>query len=379
MKIAHITNRYPPAIGGVEEYVKSISDRLVNRNNEIYIFTSHLKKNDSREKLGTPCYFYKKNLEILRFFSFSFPGALVYPIFPTLPFILLRKNVDIIHAHGYWYYPADISGFISRIKRVPFVFNPYFYKRYSWKWDLYKKFLGEHTMRADVIIVISEWEEKLINNEGFNFRRMELIPPGINLEEFEHTEFNVFEKYKLIDRKVVLFVGRIAYIKGIDVLIKAAPHVLKKDPDTVFFIIGPDFGEKNKLELIIKDMNLEKNFIFAGELSRKEIISAYKNASIFVLPSRYEAFGIVLIEAMASKLPIVATDCSAIPYVIKDGKNGLLFSIDDSNELAEKIILLLENNRLKNEIIANGFKIVKEKYNWEKSVTKLEKIYLSLI
>jgi len=379
MKIVQITNRYDPAIGGVEEYIKNISNGLSIMKHDVYILTSNLIKNNSNAKFNYPKITIENNVRIERLFTISFPGALIYPIFPTLSFKLLKKNLDIIHAHCFWYNPADVSSIISKIKGTPFVFNPYYYRRESLKWKLYKNIIGRITMKADVTILISEYEKRIIKEDGFLLNRSEVIHPGINLDEFKKVKFNIFNRYKLKNKKIVLFVGRVDYSKGIDVLIKAASLISKKDSDIIFFLVGPDFGERKALEQLAIDKGVSDKIIFTGELNREDLISAYKNATVFVLPSRYEAFGIVLIEAMAAKVPVVGSNYSAIPYLIEDKVNGLLFKLEDHFDLAEKILFLMENEGFSKRIVDRGYNIIKEQYTLEKSIKKIENIYMSLL
>lgn len=377
MKIVQTCMRYPPARGGVEEAVKNISEGLLTRGHKVEVLTSDLaqhvipiKLNEHRRVIN--------GVKIQRLFSIH-PRIIPYSILPILPFKLLKAEVDIIHSHGFWYFPADISKIISRIKRVPFVLNPYFSPIYYRAQEVYKKILGRFIMNADVTVVVSDFEKTLIEEAGFKVSRFELIPSGVNLREFDIVTDNIYEKWNVDRREIVLFVGRIEPSKGVDILIEAAQYVVKKEPDVILFIVGPDFGIKNNLEEKVKKAKLNKNFIFAGELSRKDLISAFKNASIFVLPSRYETFGIVLIEAMTAGIPVIASDIAAIPYILKQNETGLLFELEKPKMLATYIITLLRDKDLRKYLIENGRKEVKSKYSWDKILPHYEEIYQSLI
>ena len=377
MKIIQATITYPPAIGGVDEYVRQISEKLTKRGHEVCVYTSDLKQHvnfiklkDRRKEIN--------GVKIIRGWSFH-PPRLAYPIMPSFPLRMLKQRVDLIHGYCFWYYPAAISAIMAKIKKNPFVITPIFNERSSYIWSRYKATLGKMLMNADVVITLSEFEKKLIERSEFKVRRFEMLPPGIDPSEYEAIEYNIYEKYGIGNNRVILFVGRYAQGKGIDVLIRAIPIILKEEPETTTFLIGPDYGEKDNLMALARKLKVDKKVIFAEDFSRPDLISAYKNATVFVLPSRYEVFGIALMEAMMGGIPVVATNYSAIPDVIEEGKTGLLFPLDDHRTLAKNVIKLLKDENLRKRMGEAGREEVRQRYNWEKNIDKLEKIYKGLL
>ena len=142
---------------------------------------------------------------------------------------------------------------------------------------------------------------------------------------------------------------------------------------------GENFtAESEGFKQIIGEKKLNNHFIFTGNLERKKLIQAYFAADLFVLPSRYEAFGIVLTEAMAAGLAIVATNHSAIPEVINNGQTGLLFELNNYKDLADKISLVLNDDNLRRDLGQRGL-LEAKKYDWQKTVTETEKIYYEYI
>lgn len=381
MRILQATIRYFPAVGGVEEYVKRISEGSVKFGNEVCVFTSDLAQHtDKLVKL-------KNNIQningvrIIR--NYSFPVKLKhYPVMPLLPLRILLKKFDLIHGHCFMSFPMDISGLASIIGKVPFVFNPYFTEIgfSSGLGRLYRATLGKLAMKAGVVVVISEFEKRLIERSGYRVKRLEIVPPGVDNEEFDSVTYNVYNKYlETKNKKIILFVGRIDHNKGVDTLIKASVSVLKKEPDTVFFLAGPDFGEMKNLKAMAEELGVAKSFIFSGQLERPDLVSAFKNADIFAFPSRYEAFGITLIEAMIAGKPVVANDCSAISFVIKHNKNGLLFPYDNWLALSDILVSLLKDENMRKEIAKKGCLDTKEKYSWQKTISAIVSIYNSLV
>lgn len=381
MKIIHVPIRYWPAIGGVENYVRQICEGCVRRGYQIDVYTSNLEQHARRVKLKD--YKTSENIngvEVFRFNSKYMPIPSQYPLLESLASKLLSANADLIHGHCFYYFTGDVSSLIAKIRRKPFVFNPYFYHRNSWKWRFYQKVMGRMLFNADAVIIISEFEKLLIEKEGFQIKRFELIPPAVDPTEFEIETEDVYSKFSIdtSKKRVVLFVGRVDTGKGIDTLIQAGPQILKNAPETVFFIVGPDWGNKEEYENLVHKLKLQNDVVFAGSLTRKELLSAYKNATLLVLPSRYEAFGIVMIEALAAGIPVVASNTSALPYVIDHEKTGILVTPNDPSALAEGVIRLLKDEKLCAEMGSLGREVVLKKYTMKLQQERLENLYQSL-
>ncbi|MFN8413453.1 MAG: glycosyltransferase family 4 protein [Anaerolineales bacterium] len=159
--------------------------------------------------------------------------------------------------------------------------------------------------------------------------------------------------------KNILFVGIDWLRKGGPDLVKAFEIVLKKHPDAKLTIVGAT-----------PDVNLP-NCTIIPRIPVEEVSKYYEKASIFCLPTKQEPFGIVFIEALHYKLPIVATNIGAIPDFVKNNKNGYLVSPESPEELAEKLILLLDDPNLCKSMGENGFELARSFYNWEKVTERM--------
>jgi glycosyltransferase involved in cell wall biosynthesis len=177
----------------------------------------------------------------------------------------------------------------------------------------------------------------------------------------------------------LLFVGRLDKGKGIDVLIRAMPSILKKQPDAICCIVGEDFGERSVLESLARELNITDRVLFLGKMARADLCSAFVHADVFVFPSRYEAFGIVLIEALAARTPVVAARDTAIPWVIDDEVDGLLFEPENHEDLSKKVCATLDKNQDTDRRIGSGRMKVEKNYSWPSIIEKLEAIYSSLL
>lgn len=380
MKILQTTMRYSPALGGVEDYVRRTSEGMVSLGHEVTVYSSDLMNFDLNECV-MPREQSINNVKVKRFRTF--PMKLKdYIVSPALPFSLLRKRADLIHGHSFMHFSGDSGALAAKIRRTPFVFNPYIAAsgKPSLPGALYRKTLGKLAMSADVVIAISHFEKSLIREMGYKIRRIEIIPPGIDLKEFDVADSgNVFQRFGINAEKIILSVGRLSGRKGIDTLIKAMPLILKKIPEARLLIAGPDFGQRPYLESLVRSQKVEGYVLFIGALLRSELINVYKHADIFAFSSRNEAFGIVLIEAMAAGLPVVAANACAVREIVKEGRNGYLFSPGDIKELSEKIITILSEGKLRSEMANSSYNIAKDRYDVNKTIAGLLEVYSSLI
>jgi len=371
MKIIEVAPYYYPFVGGVEEVVRQYSERLVKKGHFVTVFTS--KSGEGEEKLN--------GVDIKRFWSLPFLQFGGYlPITPGLAFGILSENSDLIHLHANKRFTTDSAALAAKLKRIPFVFSPH-----AGSWgksffgQVHNKTLGRIALSANAVICVSEFEKKIIEDSGLAVERFEILPNGVALEEFEKKRENIFKNYGLDKKKIVLYVGRLASHKGLDTLIEAAKRVVKEIPETHFFLVGPDAGEEDRLRKQVANLNLTSFVTFAGKLSREDLISAYQNSSLFCLPSRNEAFGIAIIEAFAAGTPVITTKIPSITEIVTDGVNGRLVAPGDPERLAAALLELLKEEKLGKSFALEGTKVVKNHYNWEKIVDRLEEIYRSVI
>lgn len=379
MKIVHTLLRYPPATGGVEDYTKELVERLRAEGEDVSVETTNLKMHHPPTLLDPPPidppYIHRHDAH-----TFDSVG---YPIPINLKEDLQTMEMDILHAHAFWYAPADIAARVAKKRNIPFVLNTYYYNtdnRRSMKWQLYRILYGKATVAAaDAVVVISPYEHEMLKKDGFMLDRVELIPPGIEAETFSTKKNNPFPAWNVTAKNILLFAGRIAKAKGVDLLISALPQVMKQVPDTHLVIIGEDFGFRKQCEEQAKALGLEKFITWTGKTTRDQLIGAYQNASTFVFPSRFEAFGIVLLEAGAAGCPIVATNGSAIPYIVRNEKTGLLFEPENVADLASKTITILSNGIVAKEMAETARLRAHTEFAWDQSVAKLRKLYADLL
>jgi glycosyltransferase involved in cell wall biosynthesis len=174
-------------------------------------------------------------------------------------------------------------------------------------------------------------------------------------------------------------VGYLAPIKGYDDLVRAAVEVRQTVPQAMFLAVGgmPRPRYVRKIRDLIKFYNLEGSFILAGFQS--DIAAIFSALDLLVLPSHYEAFGRVLVEAMAAGKPVVGTNVGGIPEIIEDGVTGLLVEPGSPDELAQAIIRILQDPELARRMGAAGRETAKARFSPEQYVTQIQQIYGELI
>jgi glycosyltransferase involved in cell wall biosynthesis len=187
-------------------------------------------------------------------------------------------------------------------------------------------------------------------------------------------EFGIDPKFKIVGNVANLYPG-----KGHKYLLEAARIILDRYPDVVFLIVGKEKNIKDLEELknLTKRLNIENRVIFAG--FRQDTFRLIPAFDIFVLPSLWEGFGIVLLEAMSFGKPVIASNVDGIPEIIDDGKNGYLVEPRNPDRIAEKTLFLLENPQICNQMGMDGKQKVFSHFSIEKKVKEVEKLYTELV
>jgi glycosyltransferase involved in cell wall biosynthesis len=225
--------------------------------------------------------------------------------------------------------------------------------------------------KASLITAVSRAAAKFIEHFTKG-KEIVVVPNGVDVERFM---IITGETISLLEEPIILYVGRLAYRKGLHVLVRAMPLVLKEIPNTQLLIVGEGYMDRF-LRTLIKSLNLEENVKMLRFIPDEKLPELYASSHLFVLPSLYcESFGITLLEAMASGRPIIASSVGGIPEVVEDGVTGLLFRRGNVQELADKIIRVLNDNKLAQTLAFNARKLVKERYSWAVIANKMEDLY----
>ncbi len=244
-------------------------------------------------------------------------------------------------------------------------------------WTLVDRNLAKH---IDKIITVSEFNRReLVEKEKIDPNKIVVIPSSIRLEEFNR-QVDPDKKRKELGiksyEKIVGYVGRLDYQKGLVYLLEAAKIIIQNLPNVRFVIIG-DGPQRNELKEKAKSLGIIKNIIFAG--FKSNVSEFYSLFDITVLPSLYEGLPVVPMESMAYEKPVIATKVGGVPEEVINEETGLLVPPGDFRSLADAIIRLLQNDDLRREMGKKGKKLVEKRYNNKQMVKAHKTLYEKLI
>jgi len=221
--------------------------------------------------------------------------------------------------------------------------------------------------KADAVIAVStENKRDVVEQYGIPEQRMRMIPNGIRPERFHEAHPS---------GPTILFVGRLHQRKGVDHLLRAMPAVLERVPETRLLVAGS--GEREaQLKALMKELELGDAVEFLGFVPDDDLPDLYARASVFTMPSLYEGFGIVMIEAMASSVPVVAFATGGAPEVIEEGVNGHLA---DAETLADRLADLLEDPAEAAAMGKRGRGLVEDRYSWKAVARQTMAVYEEVV
>lgn len=396
MKILHVAHFFYPCLsaGGVVNASYQIASNQ-SKDNDVKVISS----DSCKERLKFPNGRYDVDVDGIKvdYFKNLSNGFKLKTMLDTplaAPFKIRKdiKDYDIVHIHEHRQTLAIIASYFARKNNIPYIVQAHgsvlpFFQKEGLK-NLFDKVFGFKILHnASCVFALTEVEKEQYLKMGVDEERIEIVPLGINLEEYENlpsfgkfrSKFNIAENDKLI-----LFVGRIHEIKGLGLLIGAFNDLINQNyeknslEDTgghsiKLAIVGPDDGYLTELEDKIKEYSLEENVIITGPLYKEEKQEALVDCDLFVMPSKYESFTTSGLEAMACSKPLVLTKNNHIHDWV-DGNVGLACE-DNKDSLREAIEKVLFDEELSQIFAENGRKLINEKYNWDIINDQILEIY----
>ena len=296
-----------------------------------------------------------------------------------------RRKFDLLHAN--WLLPNGfIAAVISKLCNLPLVITFHGSDVFVSKQNFLFSSMAKYAMKqADKITSVSLEFKGYLEEMKIDTQKLHIIPNGVALELFENVpQESVAElKQKLgikKDEQVLFALGRIVWKKGFDYLILAIPKVLELVPN-LKVIIGGDGSDLNELKQLVCSLELDDVVYFPGAIYRNEIPAYFHLCDVFVMPAVHDPKGNVdgcpnvVLEAMASSKPVVASNISGIPLVVSHEENGLLVEEKNIDELAEAILKLLAEKELRDEFgKANKEKVLRF-LTWSKIAQQFLTVY----
>lgn len=318
-----------------------------------------------RSVLNTISFIFKVNKYLKQTGEFDVINT--YVISATFLLVLLNKKLrsKIFYNHHAAFWPSQSRGILNRFLLL----------------------LGSFTTRRvkKVIVQNSSAKSEFTTRLKLPERKVVVLPPGVYVNWFSYTEVNdIKAKYRLDAKKIVLFVGRINKMKGLEYLVGAANILVNQChyEDALFLLVGPfESVEVDKpgaytarIFNLIKSFKLEQNVRLTGTVPLDDLRKLYSICDIYVQPSVVDQFSITVIEAMASSKPVVATKTPGALMQIRDGWNGFLVEIGDEKGLAEKIRYLFDNPEEARRMGANAREFARE-FDWSIISQKYLEVY----
>lgn len=384
LKIGYVLTYFHPFKDGMENNCLYLAREMVKLGHEVHVFTSDRRDNtilEQKEEVYEGIHIhrckvwwrYKYYLEIK-------PEVILK--------ILKYKDLDILHMHSFGFIMHDIALILKKAlgDKTAIINTPHgpFMSLGSypeWQKTLKNIFTTvEYPVNRlyDGVIQVNTRQWPWIVKSGIKKENIYFVPDGIPEDRFRKVDNKEFKKkYKLNGKFVICNLSRVLEYKGQHQVVKALPGIVKKYPNVVFLQMGKDHGWTAHCLELAKKLGVEDHVRFIGEASEDEKLRGLDACDIFILPSQWEAFGIVTLEAMARKKAVISTNCEGGLYLVQP-ENGLLYSYDDIEELQKVVLTLLENKKLREQMAETNYNRAQELTNEAIARNYLEPLYQKL-
>jgi 1,4-alpha-glucan branching enzyme len=372
LKILMLTWEFPPFIvGGLARHVFDLTKELSKTGHEVYVLTTFIEGQPAYEQLNGVHVFRVKGLRSNADNFFQWVFSLNLALAEQGMKLSRVLDFDVIHAHDWLVGPASLQ--LRKELNIPLIATIHATEHgrndgihTPLQKEIHLK-ESELVNGADGIIVCSEYmKHEVIRVFETEPRKIFVVPNGVDPEMLmiEKEENKVLKNLIKESDRLILSMGRIVREKGFETLIESAPKILQYHPSVKFIIAGQGpMLEQYKKMVYTKKLESAVYFIgFVGDADRNELL---KKSEIFVIPSLYEPFGIVTLEAMVCAKPVVASFTGGLKEILEHNKTGLLMNPGDSHSLAEHVNFLLQHPDIAERIGKEAQKTVLTKYRWE--------------
>jgi len=376
--ILFLNYEFFPLGGGGSTVCYYVAKNLVKKGFRVELITSHYRGLKKEEEIDGIKIHRIPTLRKRKDFC-SVPEMAVFIL--SSCFYLLnfcRKNRPDLIQVFFTLPSAPAAYLVKKIYQIPYVVysggadmpggDP---RRFGWVYPLVTPLVKKIWQASEKLIVASDGLKELALRVDPSVK-VKRITNGVDLTRFKPSSQSKREKIR------VLGVGRLIPRKGFHFLIQALPKVVSqtKQPFEVE-IIGSGQEEKN-LKKLAQELKVEKFVLFSGSVSYDDLLKKYQAADIFVLPSLSEGMPCVMLEAMGCGLPVIASDIPGNDELVFSGQNGYLFSVGDSDKLAEYLAKVISNQSLREKMAQASLKII-QNYDWSKITDEYIKIYQRVI
>jgi len=371
---------YPPHLGGLELAAERLALGMAKRGHNVHVVTS--------ESTGGSALIDEPNVHRL---------PIVFKVFNTpispAAYKAIRKlaeDADLIHTFGYPVFFSDISARVAAERKIPlvleWVMDPRRTKVYKENvvarelTDMYFKIHGNSVFRraGAIVLTCEDFRRYLERNQLIpSPGKLYVIPRAIDTKLFGPGPIR--QDIRHDSEFLILYVGRISEQKGLDILLRAFPGVLREYPNTCLVVIGPcdNANYWRRIEQYLSKCGGHVRFPFGTKgAPHSQLADYYRAADVVAFPSRYESRGMVPVEAMACGAPVVGTPVEGNEELIRQA--GIAVPRDDSRALEEALKRLLSDPRLRETLSRRGHELISEEYDWEKNADRYEAVYRAL-
>lgn len=384
MHILHVISSVAPRYGGPSKAVLEMCRELVRRGEHAEIYTTNVDVDRYLdvplerpvEVDGVPITYFP--VDVLNLYKISRPlaGALRSSI----------PDFDIVHVHSLYQFPATVAAFYCRRYGVPYIvrphgtLDPFLYRRHRMRKWLYETLWERRNLAAAAAVHFTAEEEmELAGSLGLRFRGV-VVPLGVDLEERPGPTCRLSQYWpETAGKKVILFLGRINFKKGLDILARAFGEIVRKRDDVHLLLAGPDSeGYGSQVCHWLKEEGVLHKTTFSGMLSGDRKGAALAESAMFVLPSYTENFGIAVVEAMAAGLPVVISSKVNIWRDVLQGGAGMVVD-PQAHPTAEAMNLLLDDPATAARMGERGRRLARKHFSWDAAGARLADLYRQIV
>lgn len=386
MRVLHLSWEFPPRIiGGIASHVFDLSRALARQSLEVHVMTCNFPDAKKFENID--------GVNVNRFEAYATGDSFLGWV------LRMQKNMeisssdlingtggfDVIHAHDWLSGVAGVG--LKHLYRMPLITTMHSTE--------YGRRAGIHNDFQQSIHEIEGWithESWRVITCSYYMRshvawcfhlpedKISVIPNGVDVTKFSFN-FNYWEvrnRFVHESERILLFVGRLVPEKGLDTLINALPIILANGVNVKLVVVG-EGPQKEMYQGMANGYGLHEKVFFAGHIDDWTLRALYRVADVTVVPSKFEPFGIVALEAMAAHCPLVTTTTGGLNEIVDDGGTGLKVPTDDTNALAGAVLRIVRDVGFKNYVVENAYRKCLWNYNWDKIAEWTSGVYYAVL
>jgi len=366
-----VCDEFYPDVGGAPLYTMGLSAALAKLGAEPVVITHTHSGQLEEDELG--------GVKVKRLKGFVLPRldrAISAGLARRLHEYIKFGNFNVVHGQDIYSPMALLSIHSARKRKIPSVLTCHSVHKSGGIWRLIYRPIVSAMKRANRVIAVSGAAKGFCVALGVPDDKIEVIPNGVDLSIFNTDVDGSAMRTKLGVKQEPLVATAIRLVKrkGPKHLVNAFSKVLKAIPNAKLAIAGGG-AEAASLRTQIKKLGMERSVFMLGKLQREQVARLMAAADVFVLPSLFESFGLVLLEAMAVGTPVVCTQTQGALEIVENGKDGLVVPPGDDDALAGAVVRALSDKQLAEHLKTNGLKTVHERFSWEKTAKKTLALY----